>query len=79
MPTYVAITTINPQTGWSEVLTGTNKKDVQEAAGRKIAGVFWNEQKPIDVQTQLTNLKVVSKTKAKRTYNVGIDRVEYPY
>jgi hypothetical protein len=79
MATYVAITTINPQFGWHEVTIGKNKSSVRKSAKQKIAGAYWNKEKPIDVQTELVNLKVVSKTQAKRIYGVDIDRKQWNY
>lgn len=75
--TYVAVTTINPQHGWNEVATGTDKDQVREDAERQIAGNQWNQVKDIYTQTQLVNLRVVSKTEAKTRYNVDIDRIDY--
>lgn len=77
MATYVAVTSINPQCGWYEVTTGTDKKQVRETAERQIAGAQWNQVKDIFTQTELTNLRVVSKTTAKREYGVDIDAPEY--
>ena len=79
MSTYVAITTTNPQNGWHEVETGTDKATVRDAAERKIAGNQWDKSKDIYTQTELTNLRVVSKTEAKRKYGVDIDKVEYDF
>ena len=76
MATYVAITTTNPQYGWHEVTSGTDKSAVQGQAERKIAGNQWNEVKDISTQTELQNLTVVSKTTAKRSYGVDIDEVD---
>lgn len=77
--TYVAVTTTNPQYGWNEVCTGGNAESVRNDAERKIAGNQWNQVKDIYTQTQLTNLRVVSKTIAKREYGVDIDKVEFDY
>ncbi len=77
MATYVAVTSTNND--WYEVGQGKNKQAVLDAAEKKIAGAYWNEEKPIDVQTQLVNLTVVSKTKAKRIYGIDIDRKWYQF
>lgn len=77
--TYVAVTTTNPQHGWNEVLTGDNAESVRDEAERKIAGYQWNQAKDIYTQTKLTNLRVVSKTTAKREYGVDIDAPQYDY
>jgi len=77
--TYVAVTTTNPQYGWNEVATGGDKEAVREAAERKIAGNQWNQVKDIYTQTELTNLRVVSKTIAKREYGVDIDAPQYDF
>lgn len=74
--TYVAVTTTNPQYGWKAVETGTDKSAVRDTAERKIAGSQWNEVKDIYTQTELTNLRVVSKTVAKRQYHVDIDAID---
>ena len=79
MRTYVAVTTTNPQHGWKEVTTGADKEQVRNTAERQIAGNQWNQVKDIYTQTELTNLRVVSKTTAKREYGVDIDRIEYDY
>lgn len=73
--TYVAVTSINPQHGWKEVATGSNQTELRDQAERKIAGNQWNEVKDIYTQTELANLRVVSKTDAKRKYGVDIDAV----
>lgn len=75
--TYVAITTTNPQHGWNEVCTGGDADAVRTEAERHIAGNQWSQVKDIYMQTKLTNLRVVSKTEAKRTYGVDIDAFEY--
>jgi len=67
---YVAITTTKPQYGWSEVARGENKSELRDAAERKIAGRFWNEVKPMEVQTKLTNLRIVTASQAKRQYKI---------
>lgn len=77
--TYVAVTTTNPQHGWHEVASGCDKDAVKEQAERQIAGTQWNQVKDIYTQTELVNLRVVSKTDAKRKYGVDIDKVEYGY
>lgn len=77
MATYVAVTTTNPQHGWHEVTSGTDKEQVREAAERQIAGAQWNQVKDIYTQTELTNLRVVSKTTAKREYGVDTDAPKY--
>lgn len=77
--TYVAVTTTNPQHGWNEVTTGEDKDAVRDAAERKIAGAQWNQAKDIYTQTELANLRVVSKTTAKREYGVDIDTVDCGY
>ncbi len=79
MATYVAVTTTNPQDGWSQIATGTNKHHVRDVAEKKIAGAYWDNDKPIDVQTQLVNLQVVSKTRARQKFGVNIDRVKCQY
>jgi hypothetical protein len=75
--TYVAVTTTTPQHGWKEVATGSNKEQLRDEAERKIAGNQWNTVKDIYVQTELTNLRVVSRTDAKRKFGVDIDAAEY--
>lgn len=77
MKTYVAITTTNPQHGWKQVGTGSDKNAVRDEAERSIAGAQWNKVKDIYTQTELTNLRVVSKTTAKRQYGVDIDAIDY--
>ena len=73
MTTYVAVTSTNPQVeGWSIVCSGEDKKSVENNAERIICGNQWNRQKDIYTQTKLENLRVVTKTKAKRTYKVNI-------
>lgn len=74
--TYVAVTTTNPQHGWKKVEVGSDKDAVRDAAERRIAGSQWNEVKDIYTQTKLTNLRVVSKTTAKRQYYVDIDAID---
>jgi len=76
MATYVAITTTNAQHGWSKVATGSNKKEVLAKAEQIICGDQMDQVKDIYTQTKMSNLKVVSKTVAKRTYGVDIDKVE---
>jgi hypothetical protein len=76
MTTYVAVTSTNPQNGWREVTTGTDKTAVRDAAEQNIAGHQWNQVKDIYTQTELTNLRVVSKTTAKRDFGVDIDAVD---
>lgn len=75
--TYVAVTTTNPQHGWNKVTTGAEKDQVREDAERQIAGIQWDNAKDIYTQTQLVNLRVVSKTEAKREYGVDIDGIDY--
>lgn len=79
MATYVAVTTTNPQHGWHEVTTGTDKEQVKDTAERQIAGAQWDKPKYIYTQTKLTNLRVVSKTAAKREYGVDIDQPQYDF
>jgi hypothetical protein len=76
MTTHVAVTSTNPQNGWRAVTTGNDKAAVRDAAEQKIAGHVWNQAKDIYTQTELTNLRVVSKTTAKRNYGVDIDAVD---
>jgi hypothetical protein len=71
--TYVAVTTTNPQHGWKEVATGSNPTELRDRAERKIAGNQWNQVKDIYTETELINLRVVSKTDAKRKFGVDID------
>jgi hypothetical protein len=71
--TFVAVTTTNPRYGWYQVATGTDKAKLEDEAARKIAGNQWDTAKDICTQTELTNLRVVSKTDAKREYHVDVD------
>lgn len=70
MTTYVAITTTNPRFGWYEVGRGNDKAAVRREAERELTGPFWDVQKPLVTQTELVNLRVVSKTKAERKFKV---------
>lgn len=77
MATYVAVTTTNAQqNGWREVITGSDKAEVQEKAERQICGNQYDGPKDIYTQTELRNLRVVSKTEAKRTFGVDIDAID---
>lgn len=76
MSTYVAVTTTNPQHGWKQIAIGSDKDAVRDEAEHRIAGHVWNEVKDIYMQTELTNLRVVSKTVAKRQYHVDIDAID---
>lgn len=77
--TYVAVTSTNPQQGWEEITHGTDKEQVQIDAESEIAGAQWNQSKDIYTQTKLRNLRVVSKTTAKREYGVDIDTPQYDF
>ena len=79
MTTYVALTTTNYQTnGYHEVARGGDKASVRLEAETKIVGNQVDMPKDIYTQTELVNLIVVSKTKAK-TLGVDIDHPEYEF
>lgn len=66
---YLALTTINPHTsGFKIVAAGHNKKAVEDAAYKAIGGGT-----DLEAETYRKNLRVVSKTAAKRNYNVNWD------
>lgn len=72
--TYVAITTTNPQHGWHEVARGNDKQAVEAKARKVIGNVATDYGTDIYCDTEHTNLRVVSKTEAKRSYNIDIDK-----
>ncbi len=74
---YVAITTTN-FADWRKVCTGGNADTVRQQAERMIVGPQWDQVKDIYTQTKLVNLRVVSKTEAKRKYGVDIYAQTWP-
>ena len=68
---YVAITTTNArQNGYRQVCQGEIKADLRDAAERKICGNFWGKAKPIEIETELINLRIVTATEARRKYKI---------
>lgn len=77
MRTYIALTTTNyQQNGYKEIVRGNNKEAVRNEAEIKIVGGQVNQVKDIYTQTELRNLIVVSKTKAKKL-GVDVDNQDY--
>lgn len=74
MAEYVAVSTTNAQqNGWEAIVTGNNKKAIEEAAKRRIESDHTvRSTNTIDIygETLLRNLRVVSKSEAKRKYKV---------
>jgi len=75
---YVALTTHG--NGWWVVLAGEpgeDKASVEDRASRDICGMFWDKAKPIDVDTEMKNLQVVSYSAAKRAFPKAMWQFEY--
>jgi hypothetical protein len=76
--TYVALTTTNPQTGWSIVAVGHNKTEVKDFSENKLHhDVEPGHVRDIYADTELKNLRVVSKTKAIREYHIDADAIAF--
>lgn len=74
--TYVAVTTTNPRYGWYEVARGGDKKTVEAEARTVIGDAATGYGSDIYKDTQHTNLRIVSKTEAKRSYGVDIKKLQ---
>lgn len=82
MATYLALTTLNSQTsGWSVLAYGEGGKDmkarVEEAARAQIGDIRTDYGTDIYAETKHKNLRVVSKTTAKRKYGIDFDKPEH--
>ena len=83
MATYYALTTQNSQmSGWSIVAHGTDQAAVREDAYRILSGRPDGDcsarVQDIYLDTELKNLRIVSKTRARRCYGIN-DDVYYDY
>lgn len=68
---YVAITTTNArQNGYRKIAQGEDKSALRDVAERKICGIYWDKPKPITVDTELKNLRIVTASEAKRKYKI---------
>lgn len=66
---YLAISTTNPANGWQIYATGDNKAQVEKDAETKIGPILnqWG-QSDLKQETLHKNLRVVSKTQARRFF-----------